>query len=135
MQSDFFKEHPSVTVCLITSDLRDAPLFRLTLHPSAANRLEKPSQIMVDKLVTVSREKIRDISGHLEDKSMAQVNRTLAMWVGLGLSTASSAPIICPARFPGSRRCPGGRGSLAAAPAAWLASRPISTVRCSPSGS
>ncbi len=84
VQSAFFKEHPSVTVCLITSDLRDAPLFRLTLHPSAANGLEKPLQIMVDKLVTVSREEIRDIIGHLEDKSMAQVNRALAMWVGLG---------------------------------------------------
>jgi mRNA interferase MazF len=83
VQSDFFHEHPSITLCLITSDLRGAPLFRLTVRPSPDNGLHKPSQIMVDKIMTVSREKIRDVIGRLEDKSMVEVNRTLALWVGL----------------------------------------------------
>lgn len=30
IQSDFFIEHPSVTVCFMTSELRDTPLFRFT---------------------------------------------------------------------------------------------------------
>lgn len=83
VQSDFFREHPSITLCLITSDLRDAPLFRLTIQPTTDNGLLKPSQIMVDKLVTVSRDKIRDVIGRLEDKSLLEVNRALALWVGL----------------------------------------------------
>ena len=83
VQSDFFREHPSITLCLITSDLRDAPLFRLTIHPSIDNGLQKPSQIMVDKVMTVSREKIREVIGRLGDKSMLEVNRALALWMGL----------------------------------------------------
>ncbi len=83
VQSDFFCEHPSITLCLITSELRDTPLFRLTVHPSPENGLQRPSQIMVDKIMTVSREKVRDVIGRLDDKSMVEVNRTLALWVGL----------------------------------------------------
>ena len=33
IQSDLFDEHPSVTVLPITSELRDAPLFRITIEP------------------------------------------------------------------------------------------------------
>lgn len=83
VQSDFFREHSSITLCLITSDLRDTPLFRLIVHPSPNNGLHRPSQIMVDKIMTVSREKVRDVIGRLEDKSMVEVNRTLALWMGL----------------------------------------------------
>ena len=34
IQSDLFEDHPSVTVLPITSDLRDAPLFRLRVEPT-----------------------------------------------------------------------------------------------------
>ncbi|PSR33975.1 MAG: growth inhibitor PemK [Sulfobacillus benefaciens] len=83
VQSDFFREHPSITLCLITSDLRDTPRFRLTVHPSPENGLQRPSQIMVDKIMTVSRDKMRDVIGRLDDKTMVEVNRTLALWVVL----------------------------------------------------
>ena len=56
---------------------------RLTVHPSPDNGLDRPSQVMVDKIMTVSREKVRDVIGRLEDKSMVEVNRALALWVGL----------------------------------------------------
>lgn len=83
VQSDFFRDHPSITVCLLTSDLRDAPLFRLTIQPSPANGLRQTSQIMVDKILTVSRDRIGDVIGHLEDQHVVAVNRALALWVGL----------------------------------------------------
>lgn len=38
LQSDLFDEHPSLTVLPITSDLRDAPAFRLDL-PSDESRM------------------------------------------------------------------------------------------------
>jgi mRNA-degrading endonuclease toxin of MazEF toxin-antitoxin module len=37
IQSDLFAELPSVTLCLVTSDLRDAPIFRITVDPSSEN--------------------------------------------------------------------------------------------------
>jgi mRNA interferase MazF len=40
VQSDLFNPtHASITICPITSALQDAPLFRITIDPSAANGL------------------------------------------------------------------------------------------------
>ncbi len=39
IQSDLFDVHPSVTVIPVTSDLRDAPLFRIPLEAGAATGL------------------------------------------------------------------------------------------------
>ena len=54
IQSDLFDEHPSVTVLPMTSDLRPTPLFRVTLDPTPDNGLRLPSQVMVDKTMTVA---------------------------------------------------------------------------------
>lgn len=35
IQSDLFSEHPSVTVLPVTSVLREAPLFRITVQPNS----------------------------------------------------------------------------------------------------
>ncbi|MBO1855139.1 type II toxin-antitoxin system PemK/MazF family toxin [Burkholderia cenocepacia] len=58
VQSDLFAEHPSVTLLLMSSAMVDAPLIRITVVPSEQNGLRMPSQIAVDKMFTVRREKI-----------------------------------------------------------------------------
>ncbi len=83
VQSDFFDAHPSVTVLPVTSDLRDAPLFRITVQPDGENGLRKPSQIMVDKAVTVARTKVGARLGSLDAGAMVQVNRSLAIFLGI----------------------------------------------------
>jgi mRNA interferase MazF len=82
VQSDFFSEHPTVTVLPVTSELREAPLFRLTLQPNADNGLRSPSQIMVDKAHTILREKVGRKIGQLDRASMVAVNRALALFLG-----------------------------------------------------
>ena len=58
IQADPFIEHATVTVLLVSSTLVDAPLLRVTIEPSDANGLQKPSQVMVDKAMTVKRDKL-----------------------------------------------------------------------------
>ncbi len=82
VQSDLFGEHPSVTILPVTSELRDAPLFRPTVEPNAENGLRKPSQIMVDKAHTLPREKIGVPFGRLDDGAMVAVSRALALFLG-----------------------------------------------------
>ena len=82
IQSDFFSEHPSVTILPVTSELRQTPLFRVTVKPSAENGLSKRSQVMVDKVHTVPREKIGETFGRLEEDVMLAVNRALALFLG-----------------------------------------------------
>ena len=76
--------HPSFVVCPLTSHLRDAPLFRIELESSRENGLATTSQIMVDKLITLPREKIREIIGRLDEDIMTRLGRSLAFWLGLG---------------------------------------------------
>ncbi|MBR8407743.1 type II toxin-antitoxin system PemK/MazF family toxin [Burkholderia cenocepacia] len=83
VQSDLFAEHPSVTLLLMSSAMVDAPLMRITVVPSEQNGLRMPSQIAVDKMFTVRREKIGRPIGHLEDELMVAVNRSLLVFLGL----------------------------------------------------
>jgi len=82
IQSDLFGEHPSITILPITSELRDVPLFRITIEPDKENGLLKSSQVMVDKTCTVSREKIGEPFGKLSDELMLAINRALALFLG-----------------------------------------------------
>jgi mRNA interferase MazF len=83
IQSNLFKEHPSVTVLPITSELRDTPIFRIAITPNKGNGLQKLSQVMVDKAMTVPREKCGDIFGKLEDTEMLEITRALAVFLGI----------------------------------------------------
>ncbi|KAB2849178.1 MAG: type II toxin-antitoxin system PemK/MazF family toxin [Hyphomicrobiaceae bacterium] len=85
VQSDLFNEtHASIAVCLLTSDIIEAPLFRLTVEPTAENGLRSRSQIMVDKVVALRRERVGKVIGSLDRDTVLRVNRSLALWLGLG---------------------------------------------------
>lgn len=84
IQADSFNEtHPSVTVLLVSSELVDAPLFRINLSPDDGNGLNKPCQIQVDKPMTIKREKVGAVIGRVGDAVMLQVNRAIVVWMGL----------------------------------------------------
>lgn len=83
IQSDLFRDHPSVTILPVTSELRHLPLFRIAVQPDSNNGLSKISEIMIDKMQTVPREKIGCVFGHLSDETMLTVNRALAVFIGI----------------------------------------------------
>lgn len=82
IQSNLFEQHPSVTVLPITSELRETPLFRISIEPSKENGLVVSSQVMVDKAHTVQKEKLGRSFGKLNDEAMLAVNRALALFLG-----------------------------------------------------
>jgi mRNA interferase MazF len=84
VQSDLFNEtHPTVTVLPLTSEIRSAPQFRITVEPSPDNGLRLVSQVMIDKPMTFRRDKIRAPFGRLDDETMLRVGRALAVWFGI----------------------------------------------------
>ena len=82
IQSDLFVEHPSVVILPLTSELREAPLFRISVAPSEANGLHKPSQVMVDKPQAIPREKIGQTFGRISGDVMLAIGRALAVFLG-----------------------------------------------------
>jgi mRNA interferase MazF len=84
VQSDAFPQtHASVVICLLTSELMDAPDFRLTVEPTPENGLRLKSQVMADKPVTVRRERIGKKIGRLDNRDMVRLGISLAFVLGL----------------------------------------------------
>ncbi|MGZ5874532.1 MAG: type II toxin-antitoxin system PemK/MazF family toxin [Bradyrhizobium sp.] len=84
VQTDAFpKNHASVVVCQLTSELADAPDFRVTIEPKPENGLRLKSQVMADKPVSVRRERIGQKIGRLGDQDMARLGIALAFVFGL----------------------------------------------------
>lgn len=83
IQTDLFDELPSVALCLVTSELRNAPIFRITVDPAPDNGLQNISQIQIDKILSVPRERVGSVIGRLDDATMLKVNRSLAVLAGI----------------------------------------------------
>ena len=84
VQSDLFNPtHASLTICPITSDCVDAPLFRLTLPPGPRTGLKGVSQVMIDKIVSVPRAAITAEIGECDARELEAVEDGLRRWLGL----------------------------------------------------
>lgn len=84
VQSDLFNPtHASVTICPITSDCVDAPLFRLTLPPGSRTGLKKVSQVMIDKIVSVPRAAITGEIGQCDMGELDALGQGVRRWLGL----------------------------------------------------
>jgi len=83
IQADLFSEQETITVLLVSSTLVNAPLLRVTVQPNTKNGLQKPSQVMVDKAMTVKQEKLGPAFGRIDEDAMVQVERCLAMFLGI----------------------------------------------------
>lgn len=83
IQSDQFDQTGTVTVLLVSGTLVDAPLIRTTIDPTPANGLRKRSQVMVDKAMSVKRDKIEATIGHLDAEAMVAVTRALAVFFAI----------------------------------------------------
>ncbi|MBJ7417074.1 MAG: type II toxin-antitoxin system PemK/MazF family toxin [Niveispirillum sp.] len=82
IQANQFDATGTLTVALLSGTLVDAPLIRLTVEPTASNGLRKPSQIMIDKIMTARRDRLGQAFGRLDDETMLAVNRSLALFLG-----------------------------------------------------
>jgi mRNA interferase MazF len=84
LQDDAFDATGSVTVCPFTTHRLDAPLLRLPVDPAAENGLRLASQLMVDKITTVSKKTFESRIGGLTSEDMLRLNRSEIVFLGLG---------------------------------------------------
>jgi len=83
IQANQFQEHATRTVLPVTSTLVAVPLFRITLEPTVDNGLKRPSQVMVDKAMTVKRDKIGPVFGRIDFDKLVEIERALAVFLGI----------------------------------------------------
>jgi mRNA interferase MazF len=83
LQDNAFHATASITICPFTTHVVDAPLLRLGIEPSQENGLRGASQLMIDKITTVSRTKLERRIGRLSDEDIVRVNRAVLVFLGL----------------------------------------------------
>lgn len=83
IQSDPSAETDSVLVCLVTTTLRDAPLFRFSLPPAESTGLREPSRVMVEKIVAVRRNRCGGKQGTWDSAALRPLSRLLVLVTGI----------------------------------------------------
>jgi mRNA interferase MazF len=83
VQADAFDAHPSVIVLPLTSEIHDAPLFRVTVTAGGRTGLRVNSQIMVDKATTVPCVKVGTRIGRLDAATLEAVNQAMRGFLAL----------------------------------------------------
>jgi mRNA interferase MazF len=84
VQSDLFIEaRDSITVCLLSSGLIDAPLFRVRVKRGSSNRLKRACDVMADKVMTLRKERLRQSLGSLSPDELVAVDQALRRWLAL----------------------------------------------------
>ncbi len=84
LQDDRFDATKSITICVVTTDPAEAPLFRVPIAPNERNGLNALSRLMVDKITTVPKNKLGRRIGHLDAKDIQRVNQAILIFLGLG---------------------------------------------------
>ena len=86
VQDDSFDATDSITICALTTDETDAPLFRLPIEPSDTNGLRSSCRLMVDKITTAPKSKLGNRVGRLGDEDMVRLNQAMMVFLGLAVS-------------------------------------------------
>jgi mRNA interferase MazF len=91
IQDDAFDATQSVTICAMTTDSTEAPLFRIRVEPDDANGLRTTSNLMVDKITTVPKDRIGSRVGQLRDEDLFRLNQAMIVFLGLAASAKSKS--------------------------------------------
>ena len=75
--------YDSVAVCLITATPTRGGVCRVELAASSATGLERPSEIMVEKVAAIPRAQVGDTIGHADPATLRQVDRALLLLLDL----------------------------------------------------
>lgn len=84
VQSEQLSDLHSVVICPITSTIRDnIRHLRVTIEPGAENGIKFSSQIMLDKITSISTTRIGGVIGRADDETMRRVTQGLFVLLAL----------------------------------------------------
>ena len=84
VQADAFNaHHPAITVCPITSEISGDSLYRIPVSASDETNLLADSEIEIDLVQSVRRERIGRRIGRASDETMFLADQALRRWLAL----------------------------------------------------
>ncbi len=61
----------------------EATKIRPRIYPTKENGLQTISELMIDKIITISRVKTGKVFGTMEEETMIEIRRLLILWLGI----------------------------------------------------
>jgi len=83
LRSDHFAEHAMVTLVAFTTTPNETPTMRVPVESSADNGLRETSLAMIDRVTSVSRERIGEVIGQLADADLTAITHAVAVYLGI----------------------------------------------------
>lgn len=83
IQDELFELSESVTVIPMTSQLNDAPLFRVRISATETTGIRSDSDVMIDKITTIKRNKVTDRVGRVSSSDLVSVERLILAHLGI----------------------------------------------------
>jgi mRNA interferase MazF len=84
VQSDLFNpHHPSVTACPITTTVSGDGLYRIFVARDENNGLKADSEVEIDKVQAVRRDRVGRRIGTASEEALAAVDEALRRWLDL----------------------------------------------------
>jgi mRNA interferase MazF len=84
VQADPFAEHhPTITVCPITTEVRGGTFYRVPIAADADTNLVADSEVEIDLLQAIRRERVGRLIGSASNNTMTLVDQALRRWVDL----------------------------------------------------
>jgi mRNA interferase MazF len=84
VQADAFNaHHPAFTVCPITSEISGDSLYRIPLSATDQTNLLGDSEIEIDLVQAIRRERVGGLIGKASDDTMILVDQALRRWLAL----------------------------------------------------
>ena len=83
IQADYLPTPVEILICPLTTVVRDAPLYRLTVDASVENGLATTSQLMVDKIGPARRDRIDGVVGRLSEPDLSRLGEALTLMLDI----------------------------------------------------
>ena len=84
VQADAFNaHHPALTVCPITSEISGDSLYRIPVSATDQTNLLGDSEIEIDLVQAIRRERVGGLIGKASDDTMILVDQALRRWLAL----------------------------------------------------
>ena len=84
IQAELFNAfHPAITVCPITSFESGDSFYRVPVPRTAGNGLLADSEVEIDLIQAIRRERIGAVIGQVSDEIMFTVDQALRRWLAL----------------------------------------------------
>lgn len=73
----------TIVACPITSEVTERLTIRPIVEPDHANGLRVRSQIMIDRILAVPRDRVRQVIGRLDSQTTERLDQALLLALGL----------------------------------------------------